>query len=91
MISEGGAALPCFGPVSVSPRAFLMLSINYRYRFSTEKFIVPITDCFHICTISSASNFALPVRSTISQTQQPSIEQAKPKSITDLIQNERIE
>ena len=42
-------------------------------------------DCFHICTISSASNFALPIHDTISQTQQQSIEQPKPKSIIDLI------
>ena len=37
----------------VSPRDFLKLSI-YRYRFSTERFIVPIT----ICKLSSHSNFA---------------------------------
>ena len=53
------------------------------------------SDCFHICTISSASNFALPIwgRPTISQTQQQSIEQARPKSIilVDSIQSKRIE
>ena len=30
--------------LSVSPRAFLKLSVIYRYRFSSERFIVPITD-----------------------------------------------
>ena len=49
------------------------------------------SDGSHIRTISSASNFASPIRGTISQTQQQSIEQARPKSIIDLIQNKRIE
>ena len=41
------------------------------------------SDYFHISTISSASNFALPIRGTISQTQQQSIERARSESIID--------
>ena len=49
------------------------------------------SDCFHICTTSSASISALAIHGTISQTQQQSIEQARPKSIIDLVQNKRVE
>ena len=75
-----------FGTKSLIASATLNASLLSRNRKRKQN-----SDCFHICMISSASNFALPICGTISQTQQQSIEQARPKSIIDLIQNKRIE
>ena len=71
-----------FGKKSLIAYANLTASLLRRNRKREKN-----SDCFHICTISAALNVVLPVRGTISQTQQQSIKQTRPKSIVDLMQN----